>query len=463
MMIARASMLPRPPGWVASPLLPCRKAAAGVPPIRIGGTPAAAKHSRAFQAAFTFSLALAVAGFVSAAAAGPAIRPGDRIAIVGNTFADQLRVHGYFETLLLQLSPEPRVSVRNLGWAGDMLSARDRPTNFPTEETALIAHQTDVIIACFGLGESFAGPEELPAFRIALNAFVDSHRGRKYNGKSEVRLILVSPIACENLGTLTPERERRNRELAAYTVAMEQVASGQEVPFVNLFQPTLELTADSAAPKLTTNGIHLNAYGYWAVSRMLADGVATSTRPWALRIDARARRASSEGVTITQVEPADGGVRFTVKENRPPTLAPPIKGQIHPTLQGVRDTLVVSNLAPGEYLLTIDGEPTVEASHNRWAEGIAIDMSPRHREAEALRQAVNDKNQQFVYSWKALNQVHIVGERKSSPSGQALPAELIEFKRLADQKDLALRAGGPPFAHSHEWRLTPNSLPSSRP
>ncbi|MBL9189651.1 MAG: SGNH/GDSL hydrolase family protein [Opitutaceae bacterium] len=413
-------------------------------------------------AAFAFSLVLACAGLVPAsAAAGAAIRPGDRIAILGNTFADQLRVHGYFETLLLQLPLEPRVSVRNLGWAGDMLSARDRPTNFPAEEAALVAHQTDVIIACFGMGESFAGPDGLPAFRTALETFAASHRGRKYNGKSEVRLILVSPIACEDLGPLTPDRERRNRELADYTAAMEQVATRQELGFVNLFAPTLQLMADSTAPKLTTNGIHLNAYGYWAVSRLLADEVTRSPRSWALRIDARTGEASGEGLAIAHVEPAAGGVRFAVKEKRPPTPAPPIKGRIHPTLQRQRDILAVSNLAPGEYHLTIDGEPVITAGHERWAEGIAIDASPQHRNAEALRQAVNDKNQQWVYGWKALNQVHIVGERKASPSGRALPAEIIEFKRLADQRDQALRPGLSPL--THEWRLTPSSGPNSRP
>ncbi len=408
------------------------------------------------RCSFAFSLALAVIGLAPAAtAAEPAIRPGDRIAIMGNTFADQLRVNGYLETLLLQRSAENRVSVRNLGWGGDMLSARDRPTNFPAEEAALIDHKTDVIIACFGMGESFAGTDGLPAFRTALEAFVASHRGRKYNGTSEVRLVLVSPIAYENLGALTPEWERRNRELADYTAAMEQVANRQELGFVNLFEPTRRLLTDSTSPKLTTNGIHLNAYGYWAVSRLLADDLTRRLPPWALRVDARNRHAEGDGVTITQVESAGGGMRFTVRENHAPTLAPPIKGQAHAALLPLRDTLVVTNLAPGEYRLTIDGEPVITAGHDRWAEGIALDSSPQHRNAESLRQAVNDKNQQWVYSWKALNQVHIVGERKSSPSGRALPGEIIEFKRLADQKDQALRPGGSPLMH--EWRLAPIS------
>lgn len=418
------------------------------------------KSYRRVATSFACAIAALVALVTAAAAAAPAIRPGDHIAIVGNTFADQLRVNGYFETLLLQLPSEPRVSVRNLGWAGDMLSARDRPTNFPAEEATLIAHQTDVIIACFGLGESFAGSEGLPAFRTALKAFADSHRGRKYNGKSEVRVILVSPIAYEDLGPVTPAHARRNRELADYTAAMEQVATAQELPFINLFEPTRELMADSTAPKLTSNGIHLNTYGYWAVSRILADGVASATRPWALRIDARAYRASGDGVTIAQVKLDAGGVRFTVTEHRPPTLPPPTQVPIHAALLTFRDTLVVTNLPPGEHLLTIDGDPVISASHDRWAAGVAIDASPRHREAEALRQAVNDKNQHWVYSWKALNQVHIVGERKDSPSGQALPGELIEFKRLTDEKDHALRHRLAPVNLTHTWQLMPTSRPN---
>ena len=56
------------------------------------------------------SLWLAVA-YAHVATADSSIRPGDRIAIIGNTFADQLRIHGYLETLLRQRSD---LSVRNL-------------------------------------------------------------------------------------------------------------------------------------------------------------------------------------------------------------------------------------------------------------------------------------------------------------------------------------------------------------
>ena len=55
---------------------------------------------------------------------GAMIRPGDSVAIVGNTFADQMRKHGYFETLLRQRVQGEGVSFRNLGWPGDTLTAK---------------------------------------------------------------------------------------------------------------------------------------------------------------------------------------------------------------------------------------------------------------------------------------------------------------------------------------------------
>ena len=117
--------------------------------------------------------------------------------------------------------------------------------------------------------------------------------------------------------------------------------------------------------------------------------------------------------------------------------------------------MVVKNLQPGKYVLLVDGERVSSANHDEWAEGVAIDSSPAHREGEAFREAVNDKNLQFIYSWKALNQVHIVGERRNSPSGRALPAEILEVKALANEKDAALEGGIE--LKTREWRLIPDT------
>ena len=402
---------------------------------------------------------LVAAATVTAAFAEAPIRPGDRIAIVGNTFADQIRIHGYLETLLLQRTAENPVSIRNLGWAGDMLTLRDRPTNFPTEESTLTDHKTDVIIGCFGLGESFEGEEGLEGFKQDLVNFIESHAGKKYNGKKPVRLVLISPIAHEDLGRLTHMAEKRNGQLEAYTNAMAAVAVEQGVPFVDLYTPMKYIMEEPEAPQLTTNGIHLNPYGYWAASRFMFDKLVVGEnetvreQPWRVTIDAKAGSGSAQGLALEKVEASAKDVSFLAKEEFGPTLAPPTSEALPPQLAEFRDTLTVENLAAGNYELTIDGEAVVSASADEWAQGVAIDSSPAHAEAEALREAVLDKNNQFVYSWKAYNQVHIVGERRSSPSGRALPAEVIEFNHLANERDAEIREGI--ALKTRQWRLTP--------
>ena len=381
------------------------------------------------------------------------VRPGDHIAFVGNTFADQLRSHGYLETLLLQRSVGKPVSIRNLGWAGDMLTARDRPTNFTSEASTLAAHNTDVIIACFGMGESFAGESALMEFKNNLTAFIASHRGKKYNGKSEVRLVLVSPIAYENLGLRTPRWEERNRELSAYTRIMSETASKMGVPFVDLYGPTTELMKDKNTPSLTDNGINLNDYGYWCVSRTLADALLPGEAPWLLSVDAKSGRASGRGARISQAKFSTTAMTFTVQELIWPTLGAPVKRQVHSRLKRNLDQLTIKNLAPGNYRLEVDGKPVATASHVQWASGLGLNSTPAHASLESYRKSIYDKNAHFVYSWKALNQVHIVGERRKSPSGRALPAEVIEFNKLTNQKDKALEAGI--RLKSRQWRLVP--------
>lgn len=385
------------------------------------------------------------------------IRAGDRVAIVGNTFADQLRVHCYLETLLVQRWPDDPPSIRNLGWGGDMLAARDRPTNFPSEESTLRDHRTDVIVACFGMGESFAGEAGLADFKRDLQELIDSHAGKKYNGESEVRLVLVSPIAYEDLGSLTPQVDKRNDQLASYSRVMGEVAAGAEIPFADLYQTSRYLMDERIGPDMTTNGIHLSPFGYWAISHVLYRNLVTdegegNQRPWLVYIDADAKTLQSRGVKVSSLSTQEGRLVFTVTEQTGPTLPPPTDESLPPQLNHQRDTLTVANLPPGTYSLVVDGQAVVTANERQWAVGVPVDSSPAHKEAEALRAAIVDKNLQFTYSWKALNQVHIVGERRSSPSGRALPAEVIEFKRLADQRDDRLRQL---LEHkTRRWQLT---------
>lgn len=384
--------------------------------------------------------------------AEPIFQKDDHVVIIGNTFADQLRNHGYLETLLVK---ELNITLKNLAWGGDSITQRDRPTNFPAEKGRLDEHKTDVIIACFGMSESFAGKEGIDLFKADLEKLLKLYQGQTYNDETPVKIVLVSPIAYEDLGPTTPNIESRNQDLALYSKAMEEVAKQLEIGFVDLYQPTKKLFSLLQETQLTSNGIHLNSIGYWAISgdfyQQLTKAKHTS---FSLNIDAKNLSSKASGLEVLNLKRENKIMNFQVGKERTHFLKPP---QSHQSSAEIKDLksgkLQINNLEKGSHTLTVDGKKIATATATEWMRGITIDQTPAHKALEDLRLKINDKNLQFVYSWKALNQVHIVGERKSSQSGKELPKEVIAFNELS-KKNQHLISGSSKNQTSN-WSISP--------
>ncbi len=214
-------------------------------------------------------LLLAIVGTMPAVAAELELKPGDSIAIIGNTLADRMQHFGHLEAQLQARFPKHRLSIRNLGFSGDELTLRLRSAGFGTPDEHLARVKADVIFAMFGYNESFAGVAGVEKFKKDLEEFVDHTCAQKYNGGSEPRLVLISPIAHEKLKDPNlPDGKANNERLALYTQAMAEVAQAKQVPFVDLYDPTLERYAQDPA-ELTINGVHLNEHGDEQVARVI--------------------------------------------------------------------------------------------------------------------------------------------------------------------------------------------------
>ena len=147
-----------------------------------------------------------------------------------------------WETLLYQRFPKHDLVVRNLCFPGDEPFTRDRSLNFGEPDEHLEHSKADVILFFFGFNESFAGPSGLERFAIDLTRLVEETKTKNYSGKGAPRMVLVSPIAHEDLGDANvTDGKAHNAELEKYTDAMRQVAEQTDVAFVDLFHPTQEL------------------------------------------------------------------------------------------------------------------------------------------------------------------------------------------------------------------------------
>ena len=93
----------------------------------------------------------------------------------------------------------------------------------------------DVIIAAFGFNESFAGIEKISSFEDRLAKYLSGLTTKAYNGKVSPLVVLVSPIANENIKGVAAA-DRNNKNLDAYVKSMHKIAQLHKIGFVNVFK-----------------------------------------------------------------------------------------------------------------------------------------------------------------------------------------------------------------------------------
>jgi glucose/arabinose dehydrogenase len=198
-----------------------------------------------------------------------ALQSGDHLALLGNGLAEGFQRDGWLETLFQARFPELHLSFRNLGFAGDELSLRQRCENFGTPNEWLTRTKANVVFAFFGYNESFAGPAGLDKFKQDLGKFIAETRGQTFDGTNACQLVLFSPAAQENLHNPNlPDGTTNNVNLKLYTDAMGEVASQNKIIFVDLFKRSLELYSKSSNP-LTSDTVHLNEYGHRQIAEII--------------------------------------------------------------------------------------------------------------------------------------------------------------------------------------------------
>ena len=198
------------------------------------------------------------------------LRPRDRVVLVGNTLAERMQLFNHFETLLATRFPELQLTVRNLGWSGDTVALQPRPLNFGTTPTHLYRQKADVILAFFGLNESFDGQAGLAQFEQDLTAYLRANLAAQYNGTSAPRLVAGVAHRARTPGAAAARGRGRPQPRTGplHRGDGPRRARQQGVPFVDLFTPTLALMAQGRTG-LTINGIHLNEDGDRIVAQLL--------------------------------------------------------------------------------------------------------------------------------------------------------------------------------------------------
>ncbi len=205
------------------------------------------------------------------------LHKGDRIALIGATLIERSQDYGFFTSMLHQYFPEHNLVIRNLAWSADEIDLQPRPANFADLEQHLFHEKVDVILAGYGFNESFAGKEGIETFKKKLSAFVAGLKSKAFNGKTGPRIVLISPIANENVKG-APAADLNNNNIKLYVKVIREVAKEQQVGFVDLFEATRKEMNDPRSD-LTFNGCHLTEKGYTLFSDLLFRGLLDKSPP----------------------------------------------------------------------------------------------------------------------------------------------------------------------------------------
>lgn len=203
------------------------------------------------------------------------LEKGDKIVIIGNTFAERMQHAGDFEVRLQSRFPELELTVRNLGWSADELTLRPRSKDFQDHGHRLEDHKPDVVFACFGFNESFKGLEGLEKFKFELREFIKTTTTTKYNSTKAPQLVLISPITNEDLVERNVYAGKwNNKNIELYSQAMRDVAKENNVVFVDLFSTTQSLMQESdETARLTINGSHLKTESYRHIGKLIDESL----------------------------------------------------------------------------------------------------------------------------------------------------------------------------------------------
>jgi lysophospholipase L1-like esterase len=390
-------------------------------------------------------LLMALAPLGARAADAFTLKDGDRVVLIGSTLVEREQRDGYWETALTERYPG--VTFRNLGWSGDSVfgiaqaSFGSVADGFKHRKEHIAAVKPTVILVGYGTNESFDGEAGLPKFLDGLNVLLDSL------APLEARVVLLSPPRQEDLGRPLPNPTAQNRNIRLYADAIRKVAEKRGDGYVDLYDLLGDGTKTSPAAPYTDNGMHLTGYGYWRSAAALEQGLGLKPVRWSIQVSADGSDKSIiTGAKLGKVQQKP--LRFEVTDEVLTGPAAPKDAPKGAVLPGAERVLRVGQLPAGKYVLKIDGQAVAQASAAEWAAGVPLTRGPEFDQAEKLRSAIVDKNNQYFYRWRPANETYLFGFRKHEQGQNA--AEIPKFDPIVEKMEADIAKLRVPTPHKYE-------------
>lgn len=378
----------------------------------------------------------------------PANLSDECIVLLGNTVIERANRYGYLDAAVTagwRNSSAPRI--RNLGWSGDTVHGDARSYFGPAAEgiqrltDQLVEIRPTVVVLAYGAVASFDGKKGLQSFGKGLESLVELVQS------IDARVVLATPTPLEDLGPPLKNPSRHNEDVALYAKFIHDFSDKHNLEVIDLHN-AVETQHSREDWKLTDNGMHFTALGYWVLARTVAEGLGAPASDWRVELNAREEKVRSIGTKVEQLTVGDSGLAFRTRDESLPLCPPPADAPTGAWQTAPERTLRVRGLTPGSYTLRVDGEEVMTAKAEEWARGLRVTGAAEFERAEALRRAVIEKNRLLFHRWRPQNETYLRGFRKREQGEHAV--EIGQFDPLIASLEKEIAGLRLPIGHRYE-------------
>lgn len=314
------------------------------------------------------------------------LKPGDKLAITGDSITEQKQYSVFIQDYLLMCKPVDNVRTMQFGWGGEtswgFLARLDNDC---------LQFKPTIATTCFGMNDGGYGPlnpERFEKYKTATNGLVDAFE------KSGARVVLGSPGVVDQNTAYGKDRAKAdiyNQTLKAERDVVEAIAKQRGVAFADVYTPMMDVmqTADakygSSYHVAGADGVHPSANGHLVMAYAFLKALGCDGNIGTINVDLASKKATaSEGQSVKNFD----GSALTIESSRYPFCFP-----VDPKLEGKLDDpnnqrgvleflsfnqdlnrykLIATGAAPGSKVKVTWGQLSKEFSADELASGINL-------------------------------------------------------------------------------------------
>jgi len=335
--------------------------------------------------------------FLTVAPAAPLLERGQRLVFLGDSITQQQIYTRYVMSYFALRHPDLEVTFRNAGISGD-----DAEGGIMRLNDDVLGAKPNVVSICFGMNDARYGEfaqQPYDLYTAAMTVLVIELR------EDKVRPVLLTP------GCVDPDRENwmdgnmYNDVLRRYADAVEEIAAKREVPVYDIHTLMLDVQkrAKAADPKFTMipDSIHPSPPGQLLMAYGLIVALDAETPASGLALALPSEDITPDGCKVDDLVVTDDEISFTRRDEALPVYFDPEALAVLPYAPALKDInsypFKVTGLAPGKWLLTVEGEEVGAFTADEFAAG--VDLGNQPGPWRTLGKKVNDINadQEHIY------------------------------------------------------------------